>query len=82
LTDLTFIELGNPDYLPETHFINIEKRRKVHGVIRDIQDYQLQKYDFTLPPLDVPTDAEWKILTEDQLYERSLLVEPPTEEDE
>ncbi|RKO92664.1 ras guanine nucleotide exchange factor domain-containing protein, partial [Blyttiomyces helicus] len=44
LTDLTFIELGNPDFLPDVHAINFEKRRKVHGVIKEIQSFQRTPY--------------------------------------
>ncbi|KAJ3173403.1 hypothetical protein HK101_011055 [Irineochytrium annulatum] len=46
LTDLTFIELGNADHLPDSRFINFEKRRKVNGVIREIQRYQVTPYPY------------------------------------
>lgn len=35
LTDLTFTELGNPDYLPDTNaHINFDKRRKAYQVVQ------------------------------------------------
>ncbi|KAJ3283247.1 cell division cycle- protein, partial [Blyttiomyces sp. JEL0837] len=47
LTDITFIELGNPDFLPESRLINFDKRRKVSSVIKEIQRYQTVPYNFT-----------------------------------
>ena len=44
LTDLTFIDLGNLDYLPESNFINFEKRRKVASIISDIQSHQRKSF--------------------------------------
>jgi hypothetical protein len=46
LTDLTFIELGNPDYLPDNNYINFDKRRKVAAIIADMQMYQQHTYNF------------------------------------
>ncbi len=41
LTDLTFIEDANPDYLDEAKLIiNFDKRRMVAQVILEIQQYQ------------------------------------------
>jgi len=37
LTDLTFIEEGNKDIIPGTDLINFSKRRKIAGVIIEIQ---------------------------------------------
>ncbi|KAI8853001.1 ras guanine nucleotide exchange factor domain-containing protein [Chytridium lagenaria] len=78
LTDLTFIELGNPDFLPE---------RKVNGVIREIQRYQVTPYNWvTVEGLrsyllklgdDKPVTqegAEGEIL--------SLIIEPREEDDD
>ncbi|KAJ3031069.1 UNVERIFIED_CONTAM: hypothetical protein HDU68_006657 [Siphonaria sp. JEL0065] len=47
-TDLTFIDLGNPELLPNTNanpsrnsrIINFDKCKKVHGVIKEIQKFQ------------------------------------------
>jgi son of sevenless-like protein len=39
LTDLTFLEEGNPDKIGE--LINFDKRRRVAAVIKEIQQYQV-----------------------------------------
>lgn len=44
LTDLTFIEDGNPDYI--SSLINFKKRELVYDVIREIEQYQQKGYDF------------------------------------
>jgi son of sevenless-like protein len=45
LTDLTFIEDGNPDYVSESHLINFDKRQKVYQLICDkIKRYQHEPY--------------------------------------
>ncbi|KAJ3342817.1 hypothetical protein HDU93_000947 [Gonapodya sp. JEL0774] len=40
LTDLTFLELGNQDFLPESHLINFDKRRKAAQIVGEILQYQ------------------------------------------
>lgn len=96
LTDLTFIELGNPGFLPDTHYINFEKRRKVYSLIREIQFYQQVPYLFPAIPaiqevlvsLNTTTSklsdvqSTQVLLSEEELYEMSLVVEPRLEEDE
>lgn len=89
LTDLTFLDLGNPDFLPESHFINFDKRRKVFQLIREIQKYQNTMFPF----VPVPQVQEFMnklcdparvigfanaglIMTEDELYDKSTTVEP------
>nr|KAJ3420229.1 hypothetical protein HK105_005931 [Polyrhizophydium stewartii] len=93
LTDLTFIELGNPDFLPDTHYINFDKRRKVYALIREIQRFG--QVPFALVPVPQIQDflkklgekkgtpvgwEETPLMTEDELYEQSLLIEPKEEE--
>lgn len=54
LTDLTFMDEGNPDFITSpggVKLINFSKRRRVSLVIRDIQQYQLTPYK--LIPLKV-----------------------------
>jgi len=55
LTDLTFIEDGNPNYLAtvegRTDIINFEKMRKVAAVIEKILIYQAAPYNFEKVPL-------------------------------
>ncbi|KAI3636881.1 hypothetical protein MIR68_005148 [Amoeboaphelidium protococcarum] len=83
LTDLSFVDLGNPDYLPESNFINYEKRRKTSNIIDDMLKYQ--QYRFNI--VEVPAISEmvknlgangW--LDEKAFYEKSLASEPREEE--
>jgi hypothetical protein len=90
LTDLTFLELGNPDFLPDSHFINFEKRRKVYQLIKEIQKYQHSFYSFISVPqiqefLKKIGDSKggpvgWEdsgpVLTEEELYQKSHFFEP------
>ena len=82
LTDLTFIELGNPDYIPESNFINFEKRRKVAVVVNEI--YQYQQNTFHLQEIPALRDFIHNLgkngwPEEKALYERSWIVEPREE---
>lgn len=78
LTDLTFIEDGNPDCfdIDSVKLINFKKREFVYNVIQEVQVYQNSSYSFEpkeplcgylkcLPHLDA-----------DVLYELSLQREP------
>ncbi|KAI8810741.1 ras guanine nucleotide exchange factor domain-containing protein [Cladochytrium replicatum] len=91
LTDLTFIELGNPSFLPDTLFINFEKRRKVYATIKQIRMHQQTAYsisavaaiqDFLRSVDGVNASQKEVLLTEDELYEQSLIVEPREDESE
>ncbi|RKP02606.1 hypothetical protein CXG81DRAFT_10590 [Caulochytrium protostelioides] len=77
LTDLTFIELGNTDFLPDGGYINFEKRRKVAHIIRSIQSYQLHPYHF-MPVIAIQEFIHGlhATMSEDEMYEKSLQVEP------
>ncbi len=88
LTDLTFLDLGNSDFLPDTNFINFEKRRKVFNLIREIQRYQQTQY--ALQPVsqiqefmrrlgESKTAEDVNLMTEDQLYDKSMEVEAKEE---
>jgi hypothetical protein len=91
LTDLTFLDLGNPDFLPDNHYINMEKRRKVYNLILEIQKYQKEPYELQVVPQilgflakigDKPPSREEKsktIMTEDELYEKSNILEAKVE---
>ena len=46
MTDLTFLELGNPDLLPDSNFINFEKRRKVFRMIQEFKKYQKTPFTY------------------------------------
>ncbi|KAI9333371.1 hypothetical protein DFJ73DRAFT_799339 [Zopfochytrium polystomum] len=151
LTDLTFIELGNPDFLPPPHHhtlaassrghssscstaptapadanallppppppvlpptaatthaaaphLNYDKRRKVYHVVREIQRFQ-QAGGYHYAPVEPIRSfllavgdagaaaagvagaagmARARVLSEDEMYERSLAVEPREVEDD
>mmetsp|Transcript_6017 Transcript_6017/g.9086 ORF Transcript_6017/g.9086 Transcript_6017/m.9086 type:complete len:537 (-) Transcript_6017:66-1676(-) len=73
LTDITFIEDGNPDYIQG--LINYRKRELVFSVIREIQQYQQQSYtdDFVNIAHFL---TELASNDEEKLYELSLIREP------
>ena len=84
LTDLTFIEDGIPSILKRTSLINFGKRAKAAEVIRDIQQYQNVPY-----PLQPVPELQDYILSNmqaagdvNEMYEKSLQVEPREREDE
>jgi son of sevenless-like protein len=81
LTDLTFIEDGTPDRLAGG-LINFAKRRRIAGVIREIQQYQLTPYSLKPIP-QIMTLLEDNImvegLDEKTLFELSLSAEPREE---
>eukprot|EP01125_Pyxidicula_operculata_P018240 TRINITY_DN6479_c0_g1_i1.p1 TRINITY_DN6479_c0_g1~~TRINITY_DN6479_c0_g1_i1.p1 ORF type:complete len:1105 (+),score=214.78 TRINITY_DN6479_c0_g1_i1:1899-5213(+) len=76
LTDLTFIEEGNTNYLPPHNLVNFYKCRSIAKTIQKIQQYQYKGYVFTeVPTMQTKIKAE-KILSEDELYELSNWLEP------
>lgn len=83
LTDLTFIEDGNQDFLSDSHLINFDKRYKVYSLLsNNVQRFQ--KVPFNLSPVSGIQDYIKKlsepkcpeIMTYDQLGEISLEREP------
>lgn len=75
LTDLVFIDEGNPNNLQ--HLIYFAKRKQIANVIREIQQYQQSPYYFQA----VPQIQNWikniqPIENENQLYKMSLEREP------
>jgi son of sevenless len=55
LTDLTFIEDGNQDFLPDSHLINFDKRMKVYSLIsNNVQRFQ--QVPFALHPVTLIQD--------------------------
>jgi len=70
LTDLTFIEDGNPKYIDG--LINFEKCRFFANVIRDMQIYQNQRYPLEKCEELYKMLKEIKHLSENEMYEESL----------
>ena len=80
LRDLTFIEVGNSNHLDEDKkMINYDKYRMLAVVLADLRKYQQIPYDFEVQH-DVQTSLRISMLTldEDQLFNLSRIVEPPT----
>eukprot|EP01132_Coremiostelium_polycephalum_P007683 gene7683-9451_t len=75
LSDLTFIEEGNPDKL-ENGFINFFKCRMVAEVIKEIQQYQQQPYNLISVPEVTSTLLNHKIVSESECFKLSLIAEP------
>jgi son of sevenless-like protein len=85
LSDLTFIEDGNPNMLRNNdRLINFSKRMKTSEVIRDLQQYQTVPYPFVrVNELQMWLDNELTNSSEIQeLYDLSTQVEPREREDE
>jgi son of sevenless-like protein len=78
LTDLTFIEDGNSDILPDTNLINFSKRSKTAAVIREIQQFQNVNYQLRpLPPLQAMLQKRLSSTYDAHtMYARSLKLEP------
>ena len=76
LTDLTFIEDGNPDKIGELH--NFSKRTFVANVIQEIQYYQLAPYILESVPTiqNYLTTIEERTLDKESAYQRSLGILP------
>jgi hypothetical protein len=84
LTDLTFVEDGNPDFLKSKRtgrdLINWTKRRFVHNVISEIQTYQYKPYNIQIvhqiDRLLAKTLDNHVYMDDDPLYKLSLKREP------
>ncbi|KNC48161.1 uncharacterized protein AMSG_04390 [Thecamonas trahens ATCC 50062] len=79
LTDLTFLEDGNPDTTDEG-LINFAKYDLIAKVLGDVRQFQLMRYQ--LVPVELVQDfisGQLKsALDEEEAYRRSLAVEPRT----
>ena len=76
LSDLTFAEDGNPDYIDDKNIINFAKREIICNIIRKIQLNQHPPYNF---PIVQPLHTflqQLPYFTEKDLYDLSLLREP------
>jgi hypothetical protein len=77
LTDLTFLNEGNPDFLdPEKTMINVQKMMKISRVVRSITMFQQTPY--CLAPVDFMKDfiMASHTLTEQEQYNKSIDMEP------
>jgi hypothetical protein len=74
LTDITFIEDGNPDYIKG--LINYRKRELVFLVIREIQQYQQKRYSYELVDSIAYFLTELPYNNTSELYDLSLVQEP------
>src|SRR6266542_1349022 len=85
LTDLTFIEDGNPNTLKKSRqLINFSKRMKTAEVIREIQQYQSVPYCLTpVPEIQMFIRSHLQDSRDvSDLYDQSLNMEPREREDE
>ena len=80
LTDLTFIEDGNKDFLESKEhpdqIINFVKCQQLSFVIQDIQQYQQRMYYFQEVPAIQEYFRNYVPLSDDNLYALSLKLEP------
>jgi hypothetical protein len=75
LSDLTFIEEGNPDFL-DNYLINFERRQLVGDVVQQIQKCQLADYNLTRVPRLIALLTNLPAMSEKHLYQLSLKREP------
>lgn len=74
LTDLTFIEDGNPNNIG--HLINFHKRRLVHRVLQDIEQYQDTPFNIHPDNRLSFTLSKLTFMDDNELYNLSLIREP------
>jgi son of sevenless-like protein len=74
LSDLTFLEDGNPDMLG--NLINFEKRRLICNTIIEIITYQQTAYNLRSVPKIENLLLKVPVKTDSELYQMSLLREP------
>ena len=74
LSDLTFIEDGNPNIIDG--LINFRKRLRVHDVLKKIDVLQNTPYNLT-PVVQIKDYIKtFPVMKETEVYEQSLLREP------
>ncbi|KAJ6232182.1 ras guanine nucleotide exchange factor i-related [Anaeramoeba flamelloides] len=74
LTDLTFIEEGNPNFI--NGLINFSKRRLIYEVIFEIQNFQNKGYNLQPVQQILSFLEKLPILDEKDVYSKSLKYEP------
>lgn len=76
LSDLAYLEEGTPNFT-ENGLLNFAKMRMIAHVIREIRQFQQTPYKIEKIPKVVNYLLDpGKLLNDDDLYQRSLLVEP------
>eukprot|EP01114_Cavostelium_apophysatum_P014401 TRINITY_DN3730_c0_g1_i1.p1 TRINITY_DN3730_c0_g1~~TRINITY_DN3730_c0_g1_i1.p1 ORF type:complete len:644 (-),score=209.08 TRINITY_DN3730_c0_g1_i1:151-2082(-) len=76
LTDLTFLEDGNPDNYNDG-LINYDKRRRISQVVKTLSNYKSQVYSFhTVPIIKGFLLAGGEYVDENKCYKLSLEIEP------
>lgn len=79
LTDLVFIDEGNPDFLrEEPSFINFAKRQQCARVIEQMTNFQHSPYNLLSLQIIQTYLETVHVLSEDELYAESYKVEPRT----
>ena len=78
LQDMVFIDDGNLDFLegPHSHMINWEKCVKFANCINEVRKFQKIPYEFSPVPELLDYIQNMKLLSEDHLWQLSLVVEP------
>lgn len=74
LSDLTFIEDGNPNNIG--HLINFHKRRLVHRVLQELEQNQDTPYNITQDPRLIFILSKLTFADDNELYNLSLIREP------
>lgn len=76
LTDLVFIEDGNPDQ--KDGKINFAKRKQVYQSMRLLERYQTSSYEFDVVEPCFALVGAFSYIEENELFQLSLLLEPRT----
>lgn len=75
LRDLSFIDLGNEDFVEEKKLINFEKAKLFYKVILEIEHFQQRSHHFTENLTIINYLHNLIALPDETLYEYSLLCE-------
>ena len=78
LSDLVFVDDGNKDYIDneESGLINFNKFRHIANIIKSIIIYQEKAFNFTHVPVIHQFVFETPILSQKDMHNRSLELEP------
>jgi RasGEF domain/RasGEF N-terminal motif len=75
LTDLTFVEDGNSNFL-EGGLVNVNKRALVHDIVHQVLRFRHYNYNLKLVPAFFRFLKSLPIISEDEAYALSLGIEP------